>query len=163
MNMKSRLPHLMGRWNGLEVSVLRDTGSDGVIVKRDLCKQEDFVGGMGRCVFVDGSEVRAPMVRVKLDTPYFVGTVRALAMASPFFDVIVGNVEGATKADAPNASWKEDNASSGWDVAQEQLERVINCHVKSSSDLQSETCKSSCVSVVWSDAECCIGCAWSCV
>ena len=132
IDRESRLPHLRGKWNGHDVSVLRDSGSDGVIVKRDLCKESDFIGGMGRCIFVDGSQVNAPMVRVHLDTPYFVGTVRALAMASPFFDVIIGNIDGARHVNEPDESWEGSGTSPGNETVPQQSEQIVSCHLMSS-------------------------------
>lgn len=139
----SGLPYLKGRWNEREVSVLRDTGSDGVIVRRDLCRQDEFTGKVGRCTFVDGSQVRAPMVRVSLDTPYFVGKVQALAMASPFFDVIVGNVAGARRADKPDASWERDYAGRGEGSTERQGDQGDGCSRVTSSGSMPETRKAS--------------------
>ena len=60
------LPHVTGRFGseGSVVSVMRDTGSNGVIVKEGLCRPEDFTGSSGTCAFVDGRVTTAPVVCV---------------------------------------------------------------------------------------------------
>jgi hypothetical protein len=109
------LPHVTGRFGscGSLVSVMRDTGSNGVIVKESLCGPGDFVGTTGVCTFVDGSEKVAPVVNVYIDSPFFTGRVRAMAMKSPFFDVILGNIPGVRNASDPDPEWSLDKAKAG--------------------------------------------------
>ena len=99
----------------------------GFIVRRDLSQQSGFIGAMGRCIFVDGSDLKATMVKVDLNTPYFVGTVRAPAMASSFFDII-GNVEGARHFNEADESWNGNSTGSGKENVQGQSEKVVSCH-----------------------------------
>ena len=101
------LPHVTGRF-GKEarlVSVLRDTGSNGVIVKSDLVGEENHTGKTGTCTFVDGTQIEVPIVDIYIDSPFYKGEVKALAMRSPFFDVIVGNIPEARDASDPDPHW----------------------------------------------------------
>ena len=50
---KNCMPLATGKVGENEVEVLRDTGCNGVIVKRELVKKEDFTGSMG---YVSGSQ-----------------------------------------------------------------------------------------------------------
>ena len=88
------------------VNVVRDTGCTGVIVKKDLCPKGCFTNDNGSCTMVDGSVKVAPIVVVELDTPFYKGKVRAMAMSSPIFDVIIGNISGARDASNPDFKWK---------------------------------------------------------
>ena len=54
---------------------------------------------------VDQTLLRAPIDRIKLDTPFYSGIVEAKSMKDPLFDLIVGNVPGAKKPNDPNPEW----------------------------------------------------------
>ena len=45
------------------------------------------------------------MAKVEVDTPFYVGTVEALCLQDPLFDLIIGNVPGARRSDDPNPDW----------------------------------------------------------
>ena len=38
-------------------------------------------------------------------TPYLCGWVKAFCMKTPVYDLVIGNVEGARNADAPDHHW----------------------------------------------------------
>ena len=65
----------------------------------------DFTGEMGRIMMMDHTIKRAPMAKVEVDTPFYVGTVEALCLEEPLFDIIIGNVPGARRSDDPNPEW----------------------------------------------------------
>ena len=54
---------------------------------------------------VDRTIKRASMAKVEVDTPFYVGTVEALCLQDPLFDLIIGNVPGARRSDDPNPEW----------------------------------------------------------
>ena len=87
------------------MEVLRGTGCSGVIIKTELVDETDFTGEMGHTMTVDHTIKRAPMAKVEVDTPFFVGTVEVLCLQDPLFDVIIGNVPGASRSDDPNPEW----------------------------------------------------------
>ena len=78
------------------VQVLRDTGCSAVIVRGSLVSETKLTGQEARCVLIDGTIRRAPVAQVFLDTPYFTGVIDAVYMKNPLYDVIVGNIPGAT-------------------------------------------------------------------
>ena len=85
--------------------MLRDTGCSGVIIRRELVDETDFAGEMVHIMTVDRTIKRAPMAKVEVDTPFYVGTVEALCLQNPLFDLIIGNVPGARRSDDPNPKW----------------------------------------------------------
>ena len=87
------------------VSVLRDTGCTGVIVKQSLVSSENLTGKMHSCMMVDRTTLQLPEAKVSLDTPYFKGDTLALCMENPLVDVIKGNIPGARDAYDPNINW----------------------------------------------------------
>ena len=84
------------------VSVLRDTGCTGVIVKQSLVSSEALTGKMHSCMMVDRTILQLPEAKVSLDTPYFKGDTPAFCMENLLVDVIVGNIPGARDAHDPN-------------------------------------------------------------
>ena len=48
---------------------------------------------------------KAPMARIKKDTPYFAGKVDALCLREPLFDLIIGNIRGARNPNDPDLNW----------------------------------------------------------
>ena len=96
---------LSGNIADKKVEVLRDTGCSGVIIRRELVDEADFTGDMGHIMTVDCTLKRAPMAKIEVDTPFYVGTVEALCLQDPLFDSIIGNVPGARKSDNPNSEW----------------------------------------------------------
>ena len=50
------------------------------------------------CVLIDGTVRRTPVAQIEIETPYFTGSVKAVCMKNPLYDVIVGNVDGAKHA-----------------------------------------------------------------
>jgi len=78
------------------VRVLRDTGCSTVVVRRSLIPEENLPGQEERCVLIDGTVRRTPVAQVFIDTPHFSGTPTAVCMKNPLYDVIIGNIPGAT-------------------------------------------------------------------
>lgn len=95
------MPVLTGKVAGKTVSVLRDTGSSTVIVKRDLVRDDEFTGDERPVYLVDGTVRLLPEARVQVETPYLSGSVTALCMENPLYELIVGNVEGARAPEDP--------------------------------------------------------------
>ena len=82
-----------------EVEVLRDTGCNGVIVRRELVKEEDFTGSMGYVMAIDRTLKEAPIAKIKVDTPYYKGVTQAICLRDPLFDLVIGNIPGARNPD----------------------------------------------------------------
>ena len=60
---------------------------------------------MQECLLADGTKVKVPVAEVKVDSPYFKGTVQAWLMENPIYDVIVGNINGARDPFKPDLNW----------------------------------------------------------
>ena len=105
------LPVAMGRIKGhaAGVEVLRDTGCTTAVVKRSLCHPEDFTGEEKGCMLMDGSIIVQPVVITYVDTPFYKGKIKAVAMERPVYDVVIGNIPGARGPDNPDPEWKPDD------------------------------------------------------
>ena len=67
-----------------EVEVLRDTGCNGVIVRRELVKKKDFTGSIGYVMAIDRTLQEAPIADIKVDTLYYTG-VTSHMFTRPFY------------------------------------------------------------------------------
>ena len=101
-----RMPVSQGKVNGHIVTILRDTGCSGVVIKRDLVRDSQFNGKSQLCILIDGTKLPAPVANVFIDTPYYTGNVEAWCMENPVYDLIVGNIEGAGLPGEPDPHWK---------------------------------------------------------
>lgn len=100
------LPTSDGMLNEHFVKVLRDTGCNGVVVRQALVPEEQLTGNKRLCILADGSQIEAPIARVSIDTPYFVGEVDAWCLKNPLFELIIGNVPKARDPSDPDRNWK---------------------------------------------------------
>jgi len=57
-------------------------------------------------VRIDGEVIDVPVVKIDVDTPYYVGTIEALAMECPVYDLVLGNLDGVRNFDDPDLDWK---------------------------------------------------------
>ena len=104
------MPVVEGRISGLtgKVSVLRDTGCSGGIIRRSMCSEDSFTGETRTCVMINGDTFTAPVVNIMVDTPYFTGRFNALSVEKPVYDLVVGNIPGARDANDPDVNWRPD-------------------------------------------------------
>ena len=102
------MPVVEGRICGRtrSVSVLRDTGCSGGIVRRCMCSEDSFTGETRTCVMINGDTFTAPVVHIMVDTPYFTGRFNALAVEKPVYDIVVGNIPGGRNANDPDRNWR---------------------------------------------------------
>ena len=63
-----------------EVEILCDTGCNGVIVRKELVKEDDFTGSMGYVMAIDRTLKEAPIAEIKVDTPYYMGVTQAICL-----------------------------------------------------------------------------------
>lgn len=101
----SNMPTSKGQLDGLEVSVLRDTGCSGVVVRRSMVPTTYLTGVEQTCVLANGSKTRVPVAKLFVDCPYYVGEVEAWCMEDPVYDIIIGNIEGAKEPFRPDVDW----------------------------------------------------------
>ena len=86
-----------GHIAGKSVKVLRDTGSSTVVVRRSLVHDKQMTGTFQLCKLIDGTVRRVPCAVIYIDTPFFTGRVNVVCMMAPLYDVIIGNISGATE------------------------------------------------------------------
>ncbi len=92
----ARLPVAEGLLNGQVVTVMRDTGCTGVVVRRSLVPPEQMLDKVSSCMLVDKRRMsRVPVARITLDTPFFKGETDALCMSETLYDVTLGNIDGS--------------------------------------------------------------------
>ena len=98
-----KMPVVEGYMTGKKISVLRDTGCNTILVRNSLILKDQLTGLPQTCVLIDGTIKTFPIANVSLSTPYFTGNTQCLVMDNPIYDVIIGNVKGARKADYPDS------------------------------------------------------------
>jgi len=96
-----RMPVAKGTVENEPVTVLRDTGCSSVVVRRSLVPDNKLTGQVALCVLIDGTIRRTPVAEIFVNTPYYTDPTTAVCMMNPIYDLIVGNIKGATE---PNAS-----------------------------------------------------------
>ena len=72
--------------------MLRDTGCNGVVVRQNLVKENQFTGRTVRLTLLDRSVIEAPIAVINVSTPFYNGHVEALCIKDPLHDLIFGNV-----------------------------------------------------------------------
>ena len=100
---KNCMPLATGKMGENEVEVLRDTGCNGVIVRRELVKKDDFIGSMGYVMAIDRTLKEAPIAEIKVNTPYYTGVTQAICLQDPLFDLVIGNIRGARNPYDPSS------------------------------------------------------------
>ena len=101
---RSRLPTAVGTINGKEVRVLRDTGCTGVIVKRNLVSENQFIGKECGVTLINDSQQKCPVARININCPFFRGSTNALCIDDPAHDLVIGNIEGSKFPDMTHFS-----------------------------------------------------------
>ena len=84
-----------GKVGGLSAEVLHDTGCTELIVKRDLVSQDQSCGMDGYAIAFDQTVTRAPIAKIRVDNPYYMGEVNTLCFHKRIFELITGNIPGA--------------------------------------------------------------------
>ena len=92
--LKAKMPVAEGKLGGSPVKVLRDTGCSTIVVKRGLIADDKLTGKVVVCVMIDGTARRYPTAIVEIESPFLSGTVEAVCMDRPLYDLVVGNVPG---------------------------------------------------------------------
>ena len=82
---------------------LRDTGCSEVMVKKDLVKEEQLTSKVGyiRLMTVASTLLKAPFANVKVNSLYFNGTVEALCLKDPLYELIMVHISAPRASDNP--------------------------------------------------------------
>ncbi|GFO42458.1 gypsy retrotransposon integrase-like protein 1 [Plakobranchus ocellatus] len=89
------LPFLKEEIGGREVDVMRDTGCEGVVVRKQLVDASQLTGECCLLLRIDNTALLTEKAVISLRTPFLSGEVKALCIPDAIYDVILGNVEGA--------------------------------------------------------------------
>lgn len=99
------MPVVQGHINNQLVSVLRDTGCSGIVVKSSLVTETQRLGETQSVRLLDGTDRQVTVAKVTIESPYFCGTTKVWCIDNPLYDIIIGNVEGAHPPDQPNLNY----------------------------------------------------------
>ena len=88
------------------VELLRDSGCSTMVIRKDLCDPGDFTGEARGCTMMDGRVIEVPVVTKTVYTPYYTGLVEGVAMDSPVYDLVIGNILGARNQEDPDTRFR---------------------------------------------------------
>ncbi|XP_062588249.1 uncharacterized protein LOC134249909 [Saccostrea cucullata] len=108
---QNNLPISAGYAEGMPVTVLRDTGCTGIVVRKSKVGEDNFIRNKFQtCILADGSSVKVPVATISIDMPYITGTFDAWCMDNPIYDLIIGNIDKVRSPDDPDPLWTEVHA-----------------------------------------------------
>ncbi|XP_064468579.1 uncharacterized protein LOC135380569 [Ornithodoros turicata] len=102
------MPVRRGKIKGQEISVLRDTGSNTVVVRKSLVSEDEMTGTKSPVYLVDGTIRVLPEAIIVVQTPFYCGEVVAKCTEEPLYDLILGNICNVREADNPIEDWEEE-------------------------------------------------------
>ena len=91
---RENLPLMKGWMDDQEITVLRDTGCTGVMIRAELVNPSQYTGSNQRLMSITSRMEEFPVAWIQIDTPVFVGSVHALCLPNPLCDLIIGNIPG---------------------------------------------------------------------
>lgn len=89
------MPVLKGRVEDKPAIILRDTGTNTVIVRQSLVPRAALTGTSCMLQLAKGKCVTAPEAKVFIESPFFTGMALVSCLKSLLYDVVIGNVRGA--------------------------------------------------------------------
>ena len=92
---KKCVPLATGKVGENVVEILRDTGCNGVIVRKELVKEDYFTGSMGYVMAINWTLKKTPIFENKVYSPYYTGVTQAICLRDPLFDLVIENIPGA--------------------------------------------------------------------
>ena len=93
-HIPSNLPIMQGCVGETSVSILSDTGCSGIVVRRDLVRDNRITGEKRILVMINRSVITVPIARCKIVSPIFSGEAEVSCIINPICDVIIENVPG---------------------------------------------------------------------
>ena len=100
-SLDNQMPTSEGLVGNESVTVLRDIACSGVIVKKNLEKQEQLTDNIGYLMTVARTLLKTPFACVEVSTSYFSGTVETLCLKNPLYELMTGNIPEAKAPDDP--------------------------------------------------------------
>ncbi|KAH6933537.1 hypothetical protein HPB50_016060 [Hyalomma asiaticum] len=101
----THMPVVEGEIHGQRVSVLRDSGTNTVLVRKSLVNDEELTGEYSSVLLVDSSVRWLPEAKIVVSTPYYTGSVVAKCLEEPLYDLVIGNLPGVRQVDNPDLDW----------------------------------------------------------
>ncbi|GFO17319.1 hypothetical protein PoB_004382400 [Plakobranchus ocellatus] len=83
---------------------MRDTGCEGVVVRKQLVDASQLTGESCLLLRIDNTALLAEKAVISLRTPFLSGVVKVVCIPDAICDVIFGNVEGARSPEDPDMS-----------------------------------------------------------
>ena len=84
-----------GELNGHAVTILLDSGAEGIFVDRRLIPESQLTGETVQVQWPEGDPVTRPLARVNIHCPYYTGTYLAVALNNPAQAVYLGQIYGS--------------------------------------------------------------------
>ena len=88
------LPFMKGWMGGQEITVLRDYGSTGVMIRAELVDASQYTGRNQRLMSITSRMEEFPVAWIQIDTPIFAGYVQALCLPNPMCGMVIGSIPG---------------------------------------------------------------------
>ena len=92
----NNLPISEGAVNGIQVSVLRDSGANIAGVRRGLVLPHQFLKREQEVISFGGQVQTFPLAEVEVQTSFYTGPLVCCVIQDPVVDLIVGNVKGVS-------------------------------------------------------------------
>ena len=70
-----------------------------MVVKATLVTKGQMTGKNWTCAFIDRTLRRLPVAKIKVDTPYYKGKLKAMCVDDPICELIIRNIPGSCSPD----------------------------------------------------------------
>ena len=105
-----------GLIGGKQVNVLRDSGCNGVLVKWQFVKKNEYTGKYGTMTLADKSIRKFPIAKVYIESRFFSGKITALCLDDAMYDVIIGNIPNDWEPSDTDLSFNCNNIANNVEV-----------------------------------------------
>ena len=124
--------------NGKQIQAMRDSGCTSVIVRTGLVQASQFTGEKRVCLLIDRTVRIMPIATLYVSTPYYDGTVTALCVDNPIYDLVIGNIPGVRKPGDENPDWKNPLTRDGETLVREEDAPSQDCSLDDSGVVTSD-------------------------
>ena len=88
------------------VNIIRDSGCNSICINKNFVSKKQMTGNLKVCKLMDGMEQKLPTALIDVDTPYLrKRNVTAVCLEKPIFDLVIGDVHGASCMCSPDLEW----------------------------------------------------------
>lgn len=100
-----------GRCNDITCSILRDTGSSTIGVRKSLVNDSDRTGFKKQVITFNGNTESYELGYVNIESPYITGRLLCCMLDNPIADLIIGNIEGINDKPLQLDMWETQRAT----------------------------------------------------